>query len=196
MEKRKAGIPAFRITALWDRPPAGRKELNMASKTTKTEKQETPEAVTDEVKAVADEIDKDELIKKLMAEVAELKNSLMANAAEEEEPEEPEEPEETESLEDEWEQYIDVPVPRHGRGQEKCFYVAVNGRNAQIPADGKIHRIRKPLAINLLDSLEAEARAEQYAEDLPHEAAPASFAEMMGVINDLKQKLRMSGVPV
>lgn len=146
-----------------------------------------------EAKAVADEIDKDELIKKLMAEIAELKNSAMANAAEEEEPEEPEE---TESLEDEWEQYIDVPVPRHGRGQEKCFYVAVNGRNAQIPADGKIHRIRKPLATALLDSLEAEARAEQYAEDLPHEAAPASFAELMGVINDLKQKLRMSGITV
>ncbi len=162
----------------------------MASKTTKTEKQETPEAVTNEVKAVADEIDKDELIKKLMAEVAELKNSVMVNAAAEEEPAQPEPPE------DEWEQYIDVPVPRHGRGQEKCFYVAVNGRNAQIPADGKIHRIRKPLAINLLDSLEAEARAEQYAEDLPHEAAPASFAELMGVINDLKQKLRMNGLTV
>ena len=42
----------------------------MASKTTKTEKQETPEAVTNEVKAVADEIDKDELIKKLMANPA------------------------------------------------------------------------------------------------------------------------------
>ena len=72
----------------------------MASKTTKTEKQETPEAVTDEVKAVADEIDKDELIKKLMAEVAELKNSVMANAAAVEEPAQPEPPE------DEWEQVI------------------------------------------------------------------------------------------
>ena len=97
---------------------------------------------------------------------------------------------------DEWEEFIDIVVPRHGRGQEKNFFVAVNGRNAQIPADGKLHHIRKPLALALLESLEAEAQAEQFAEDLPHEAAPASFADLMNVINDLRSKLRASGIEV
>lgn len=97
---------------------------------------------------------------------------------------------------DEWEEFIDIVVPRHGRGQEKTFFVSVNGRNAQIPADGKLQHLRKPHAIALLDSLEAEANAEQFAEDLPHEAAPASFADLMKVINDLRRKLRDSGIEV
>lgn len=97
---------------------------------------------------------------------------------------------------DEWEEFIDIVVPRHGRGQEKTFFVSVNGRNAQIPADGKLQHLRKPHAIALLDSLEAEANAEQFAEDLPHEAAPASFADLMNVINDLRRKLRDSGIEV
>ena len=97
---------------------------------------------------------------------------------------------------DEWEQFIDFVVPRHGRGQEKTFFVAVNGRNVQIPADGKLQHLRAPHAKALLDSLEAEAQAEQFAEDLPHEAAPASFADLMNVINDLRRKLRESGIEV
>ena len=97
---------------------------------------------------------------------------------------------------DEWEEYIEVIVPRHGRGQEKCFYVSVNGRNAQIPANGKLQKLRKPHALALLASLEQEAKAEQFAEDLPHEAAPASFADLMAVINDLKRKLNDSGITV
>lgn len=102
----------------------------------------------------------------------------------------------TEQPVNEWEEFIDVVVPRHGRGQEKTFFVAVNGRNAQVPADGKLHRLRKPHALALLDSLQAEAVAEEFAEDLPHEAAPASFADLMNVINDLRTKLRQSGIEV
>lgn len=109
---------------------------------------------------------------------------------------EPEAVEEEMQPVDEWEQFIDFVVPRHGRGQEKTFFVSVNGRNAQIPADGKLQHLRKPHAITLLDSLEAEANAEQFAEDLPHEAAPASFADLMNVINDLRRKLRESGIEV
>ena len=141
----------------------------MATKKSEAVK-EIPEGVTEEVKAVAREIEE----QKARAETAEV----------------PEQPV------DEWEQFIDIVVPRHGRGQEKTFFVAVNGRNAQIPADGKLHHLRKPHALRLLESLEAEANAEQFAEDLPHEAAPASFADLMNVINDLRNKLRQSGIEV
>ena len=160
----------------------------MASKKTTTAA-EQPEAVTEEVKKVADEIDKDAEIEQLKAQIALLMQKIGADKP-------TEEVKAPEPTEDEWEEYIEVVVPRHGRGQEKCFYVGVNGRNAQIPADGKRQRIRKPHALALLASLEAEAKAEEFAENLPHEAAPASFAELMGVINDLKSKLRESGISV
>jgi hypothetical protein len=135
--------------------------------------------------------EKDEIIKSLRAQIASMEKDGKHLVPAEIKPVPADNP-----LGDIWEEYIDVVVPRHGRGQEKCFYVSVNGRNAQIPADGKMHHIRKPLALALLASLEAEARAEQFAEDLPHDAAPASFAELMTVINDLKNKLRSSGITV
>lgn len=134
------------------------------------------------------EAEKDREIAELRAQIAEMRDLITQNAA-------PAEPE-PEPAKDEWEEYIEVLVPRHGRGEEKCFFVAVNGRNAQIPANGKLQRLRKPHALALLASLEAEAKAEQFAEDLPHEGAPASFADLMAVINDLRQKLRQSGIEV
>ena len=134
--------------------------------------------------------EKNEIIKSLRAQVAQLQRGGNQAAAEIA-PLPADHP-----LGDIWEEYIDVVVPRHGRGQEKCFYVSVNGRNAQIPANGMMQHIRKPLALALLASLEEEAKAEQFAEDLPHDAAPASFAELMSVINDLKNKLRMAGITV
>lgn len=147
---------------------------------------ENPE-VTEEVKAAEQTIDKDAEIERLKAELEEAKKQTKKETAKEPMPL---------PAEDEWEEYIDFVTPRHGRGQEKSFFVQVNGFNAQIPADGKMHHIRKPLALALLDSLEAEAQAEQFAEDLPHEAAPASFADLMNVINELRSKLRQSGIEV
>lgn len=164
-----------------------------------------PETVTEEFQMPEDAQpgvlpdEKDEIIKSLRAQISQM-NAKILEAEErvgyrfitgKDEPAKA-----SSALGDVWEEYIDVVVPRHGRGQEKCFYVSVNGRNAQIPADGKMQHIRKPLALALLASLEEEAKAEQFAEDLPHDAAPASFAELMSVINDLKNKLRSSGITV
>jgi hypothetical protein len=154
-----------------------------------------PETVTEEFQmpedaqpgVVPDE--KDEIIKSLRAQIEAMKQTGS-------QPAQPELLPADHPLGNVWDDYIDAVVPRHGRGQEKCFYVSVNGQNAQIPADGKMQHIRKPLALALQASLEAEARAEQFAEDLPHDAAPASFAELMSVINDLKNKLRSSGITV
>lgn len=156
--------------------------------TRKPTNDEATEVVTEEEKTAAEENSKDKEIALLKEELAALKavNRTPEKAPEGIQPQ----------WEDEWNEYIDVVVPRHGRGQEKCFFVAVNGRNAQIPADGKLQHIRKPLAEALLQSLEAEAAAEQFAEELPHESAPADFASLMAVINDLKAKLKMSGISV
>lgn len=156
-----------------------------------------PETVTEEFQMPEDAQpgvlpdEKDEIIKSLRAQIASMQKDGKHLVPAEIKPVPTNNP-----LGDVWEEYIDVVVPRHGRGQEKCFYVSVNGRNAQIPADGKMQHIRKPLALALLASLEEEAKAEQFAEDLPHDAAPASFAELMSVINDLKNKLRSSGITV
>lgn len=134
-------------------------------------------------------------VEALKAQVAALMAELKAvKEAAKEEPEETEDPELTETPEDEWEIYEEVYVPRHGRGQEPNFFISVNDRTVQIPADGKYHRMRRPFAEVLRMSIEAEAAAEKYADEVPHDAAPASFEQLMTVINDLKNKLKEHGI--
>ena len=94
----------------------------------------------------------------------------------------------------EWEEYVEVYVPRHGKGQEKKFYVSVNDRNVLVPADGKYHRLRKPHAEALMASLEAEAAAEDYADSVPNQAAPASYEQMMNEMDELRRKLKEYGI--
>lgn len=94
----------------------------------------------------------------------------------------------------EWEEYVEVYVPRHGKGQEKKFYVSVNDRNVLVPADGKYHKLRKPHAEALMASLEAEAAAEDYADSVPNQAAPASYEQMMNEMDELRRKLKEYGI--
>lgn len=94
----------------------------------------------------------------------------------------------------EWDEYMDVIVPRHGKGQEKYFYVCVNDRSVQVPADGKRHKMRKPHAEALLASLEAEADAENFADSVPHAAAPESYEQLVSQLADLKAKLKSFGI--
>lgn len=94
----------------------------------------------------------------------------------------------------EWDEYMEVIVPRHGKGQEKYFYVCVNDRSVQVPADGKRHKMRKPHAEVLLASLEAEADAENFADSVPHAAAPESYEQLVSQLADLKAKLKSFGI--
>ena len=94
----------------------------------------------------------------------------------------------------EWEEYVEVYVPRHGKGEEKKFYVSVNDRNVLVPADGKYHKLRKPHAEVLMASLEAEAAAEDYADSVPNQAAPASYEQMMNEMDELRRKLKEYGI--
>lgn len=150
--------------------------------TKKTDKPETVEAVADEVKEVAADIDKDAEIAKLKAELELLKA------------EKPEEPAKAEEPKDPWEIYDEIIVPRKPRGAEQYYYVCVNDRSCQIPADGKMQKMRRPFAEALLMSLEAEAEADRFAENVPHEAAPDGFESLMKTINELKMKLARAGI--
>lgn len=133
-------------------------------------------------------------VEALKAQVATLMAELKAVKEEAAKAEPEEAAEETAEHEDEWEIYEEVYVPRHGRGQEPNFFISVNDRTVQIPADGKYHRMRRPFAEVLRMSIEAEAAAEKYADEVPHDAAPASFEQLMTVINELKNKLKEHGI--
>ena len=96
----------------------------------------------------------------------------------------------------EWEEFETVVTPRARKGQEKSVVVSVNDRNVQIPLDGRAYRMRKPHAEIFKDSMEADALAEDFADSVPNEAAPASYEQLIKEMADLKRKLQDYGVNV
>lgn len=70
-------------------------------------------------------------------------------------------------LEDEWEKTIDMIVPRKPKGEDQQYYICVNDRRYMVPANGKMQKLPKPVALILQDSLEMESEADEYADKLP-----------------------------
>ena len=66
---------------------------------------------------------------------------------------------------DEWKVTVKVRVPRKSGGDDD-FWVNVNNISAQIPANGEIQELKLPWALDLMESLEAEDRALDFAENI------------------------------
>lgn len=96
----------------------------------------------------------------------------------------------------EWEEYETVRTTRAMKGQEKSIVVSVNDRNVQIPLDGRAYRLRKPHAEAFLQAMDANVAAEEFAESVPNEAAPASYDALVKQLADLRGKLKEFGVNV
>ena len=96
--------------------------------------------------------------KKAAAEAAEVVEEVKAEAAEEVKAE----------PKSEWDEEIEMIVPRKPKGDDPTYYVCVNDRRFLIPADGKMQKLPKPIAIVLQESLEAEIVAEDFADHIPN----------------------------
>lgn len=69
---------------------------------------------------------------------------------------------------DVWSQMVDVVVPRKPKGEDQNFYICINDRRFYIPANGKVQKLPLPVAEILADSLEDEAKAEDYMDSMPN----------------------------
>ena len=68
-----------------------------------------------------------------------------------------------------WDQMETVRVPR--KSKHDFYYVCVNDRRIEIPADGKEHEMPHPIAEVLRQTIEAEYAAEDFAEHIPNKGA-------------------------
>lgn len=85
----------------------------------------------------------------------------------------PEETAEKEPAEkNEWDESVEMLIPRRPKGDDQQFYVCVNDRRFYIPANGKMQKLPKPVAEVLQQSLEAENEAEDFAESIPNKTGP------------------------
>ena len=81
-------------------------------------------------------------------------------------------PKAEEEVQDPWKVMVSMLVPRHHVGESENYYVCVNDRRYYIPRNGTKQEIPQPIAEVLQASIEAEGRAEEFAENMPHASAP------------------------
>jgi len=67
---------------------------------------------------------------------------------------------------DKWAIMETVRTPR--KSKHDFYYVCVNDRRFEIPADGKEHEMPHPIAEVLRQTLDAEAAADDFAEGVPN----------------------------
>ena len=65
-----------------------------------------------------------------------------------------------------WQTFVKVRVPRKMGAGDDDFWISVNGVSAQIPANGEVQEMKLPYAMALMESLEAEEKAIEFAEGL------------------------------
>ncbi len=78
----------------------------------------------------------------------------------------------TAAVQDEWAEEVSIHVPRKPKGDDPFYYVCVNERRFQVPANGKTQTMPKPIAEILLGSLEAEDKTDEFIDSLPNNAQP------------------------
>lgn len=81
--------------------------------------------------------------------------------------EQPEEKQEEKTV-NPWDEQVAVIVPRKPKGEDQQFYVCVNDRRFMIPANGKEQLLPKPIAEVLLEAIEADYEAQDFAENIPN----------------------------
>ena len=67
---------------------------------------------------------------------------------------------------DPWKIEVEIRVPRRPRTEDPWYWVNINGRSAQIPADDKIQKMKLPFALVIEETLAAEEAAQDYADSL------------------------------
>ena len=66
---------------------------------------------------------------------------------------------------DPWTVKVSVRVPERRDTTEKSYWIMVNGRSVQIPADNKYQEMALPFAEQLINQLQADRYAQHFAEN-------------------------------
>ena len=76
----------------------------------------------------------------------------------------------TAKAEDPWSVMVDMQIPRRKPGEAEEYYVCVNDRRYYIPKNGKRQSLPLPIAETLQNSLDAEAVADAFSEQMTESA--------------------------
>lgn len=82
--------------------------------------------------------------------------------------------------EDPWTIEVEVFVPHRDKGEDRWYWININDRAAQIPADDRRQKMKLPFALILVGMLQAKQREEDFIDsvevydpkDNPHQGRP------------------------
>lgn len=120
------------------------------------EKDEEFEEIRDEVEETAEKLNKDAEIERLKAELKKAKSLIPIAVGSEKEMVRKLTEEAAADGTDPWTVMVEIRVPRRPEKEDPWYWVCINGRSAQIPANDKIQKMKLPFAEVLLSQLKAE----------------------------------------
>ena len=72
----------------------------------------------------------------------------------------------SEAGKDAWEIEVEIFVPHRDKGEDKWYWLSINDRTAQIPADDRVQKMKLPFALILTDALKAKQREEDFIDNI------------------------------
>ena len=70
-----------------------------------------------------------------------------------------------EENEDPWTIFVEVRVPKRPATEDPWYWININNRTVQIPANDKVQEMKLPFALALLDMLAAEDKTQDYIDE-------------------------------
>ena len=82
--------------------------------------------------------------------------------------------------EDPWGVEVEVFVPHRDKGEDRWYWISINDRTAQIPADDRRQKMKLPFALILTDMIRAKEREDNFIDSIevydpktnPHQGRP------------------------
>lgn len=66
---------------------------------------------------------------------------------------------------DEWKEMVSIRVPARRDTNDPYYWLCVNGRSVQIPANNQVQEMKLPFALALVDMTRAEQHAQAFADE-------------------------------
>lgn len=78
-----------------------------------------------------------------------------------------------------WDEKVEMIVPRKPKGEDQQYYVCVNDVRYAVPANGKMQKLPRPVAEILQDAIEADYKADEFADNMPNRDPVSDMQKQM-----------------
>lgn len=90
----------------------------------------------------------------------------------------------------EWDEKVEMIVPRKPKGEDQQYYVCVNDVRYAVPANGKMQKLPRPVAEILQDAIEADYKADEFADNIPNRDPVSDMQKQMEKLQAMMDQMQ------